>query len=79
MTTIRGQVCQHRLGFLKTAIMGHHGAMRNLLNSEGRVGALKNLSRCGQLKKIDIIAADQMALDYEKSVKEAEEQINNIS
>jgi len=31
------------------------------------------------IKKIDIIAADQMALDYEKSVKEAEEQINNIS
>ena len=24
------------------------------------------------IKKIDIIAADQMALDYEKSVKEAE-------
>jgi len=29
-------------------------------------------------KKIDIIAADQMALDYEKSIKEAEEQINKI-
>ena len=31
------------------------------------------------IKKIDIIAADQMALDYEKSIKEAEEQINKIS
>ena len=31
------------------------------------------------IKKINIIAADQMALDYEKSIKEAEEQINKIS
>ena len=31
------------------------------------------------IKKIDIIAADQMALDYEKSIKNAEEQINKIS
>jgi len=30
------------------------------------------------IKKIDIIAADQMALDYEKSIKKAEEQIENI-
>jgi FMN-dependent NADH-azoreductase len=29
-------------------------------------------------KKIDIIAADQMALDYEKSIKEAEEQIEKV-
>ena len=31
------------------------------------------------IKKIDIIAADQMALDYEKSIKDAEAQIENIS
>ena len=31
------------------------------------------------IKKVDIIAADQMALDYEKSIKEAEAQIENIS
>jgi FMN-dependent NADH-azoreductase len=31
------------------------------------------------IKKIKIIAADQMALDYEKSIKEAEDQINEIS
>ena len=31
------------------------------------------------IKKIDIIAADQMALDYEKSIKDAEEQINKLS
>ncbi len=31
------------------------------------------------IKKIDIIAADQMALDYKKSIKEAEDQINKIS
>jgi len=31
------------------------------------------------ITKIDIIAADQMALDYEKSIKEAEDQINSIS
>jgi FMN-dependent NADH-azoreductase len=31
------------------------------------------------IKKIKIIAADQMALDYEKSIKEAEDQISNIS
>ena len=31
------------------------------------------------IKKVDIIAADQMALDYEKSIKDAEVQIENIS
>tara|TARA_E500000331_G_scaffold65868_1_gene60533 strand:- start:449 stop:1030 length:582 start_codon:yes stop_codon:yes gene_type:complete len=31
------------------------------------------------IEKIDIICADQMALDYEKSIKDAEQQINNIS
>ena len=30
------------------------------------------------IKKIDIICADQMALDYEKSIRDAEEQIKNI-
>ena len=29
--------------------------------------------------KINIIAADQMAIDYEKSIKEAEKQIENIT
>ena len=31
------------------------------------------------INKIDIICADQMALDYEKSIKDAERQINNLS
>ena len=31
------------------------------------------------IEKIDIICADQMALDYEKSIKDAEQQIENIS
>ena len=31
------------------------------------------------IDKIDIICADQMALDYEKSIKDAEKQINNLS
>ena len=31
------------------------------------------------IEKIDIICADQMALDYEKSIKDAENQIKNIS
>ena len=31
------------------------------------------------IEKIDIIYADQMALDYERSIKEAEEQIKRIS
>ena len=31
------------------------------------------------IEKIDIIYADQMALDYEKSMKDAEQQIENIS
>ena len=31
------------------------------------------------IEKIDIICADQMALDYEKSIKDAEKQIDNIS
>ena len=30
------------------------------------------------IDKVDIISADQMALDYEKSIKEAEEQIENL-
>ena len=30
------------------------------------------------IKNIEIIAADQMALDYEKSIKDAEDQINKI-
>ena len=31
------------------------------------------------IEKIDIICADQMALDYDKSIKNAEKQIENIS
>jgi len=31
------------------------------------------------IEKIDIICADQMALDYEKSIKDAEDQINQIT
>ena len=31
------------------------------------------------IKDIEIISADQMALDYEQSIKDAEEQINKIS
>ncbi len=31
------------------------------------------------INKIDIICADQMALDYEKSINDAEKQIDNIS
>ena len=31
------------------------------------------------IEKVDIISADQMALDYEKSIKDAEMQIENIS
>ena len=30
------------------------------------------------IKKVDIISADQMALDYEKSIRDAETQISNI-
>ncbi|NDA22200.1 MAG: FMN-dependent NADH-azoreductase, partial [Proteobacteria bacterium] len=30
------------------------------------------------LKKIEIIAADQMALNYEKSIKNAEDKIENL-
>jgi FMN-dependent NADH-azoreductase len=31
------------------------------------------------IEKVEFIGADQMALDYEKSIKEAEEQINRIT
>ena len=31
------------------------------------------------IEKVDIISADQMALDYDKSIKDAEQQIENIS
>ena len=31
------------------------------------------------IEKIDVICADQMALDYEKSIKDAEKQIENLS
>ena len=30
------------------------------------------------IEKVEVISADQMALDYEKSIKEAEKQIENI-
>ena len=30
------------------------------------------------IKNIETISADQMSIDYEKSIKDAEEQINNI-
>jgi Acyl carrier protein phosphodiesterase len=31
------------------------------------------------IEKVDVVSADQMALDYEKSIKNAEKQIENIS
>ena len=31
------------------------------------------------IEKVEIVSADQMALDYEKSIKEAEAQIEKIS
>jgi FMN-dependent NADH-azoreductase len=31
------------------------------------------------IEKVDVVSADQMALDYEKSIKDAESQIENIS
>ena len=31
------------------------------------------------IEKVEFIGADQMALDYEKSIKEAEDQINKIT
>ena len=30
------------------------------------------------IEKVEIISADQMALNYEKSIKDAESQINNV-
>ena len=30
------------------------------------------------IEKVEVISADQMALDYEKSIKEAEKQIENL-
>ena len=39
---------------------------------------LKFILKFFGIKKIDIICADQMALDYEKSIRDAEEQIKNI-
>jgi len=30
------------------------------------------------IEKVDVVCADQMALDYEKSIKDAEEQIRNL-
>jgi FMN-dependent NADH-azoreductase len=40
---------------------------------------LKHMLNFFGIKKIDIISADQIAFDYEKSIKEAENQINKIS
>ena len=31
------------------------------------------------IEKVDVVSADQMALNYEKSIKDAEEQINNLA
>ena len=42
-------------------------------------GLVKIVMSCKhEVKKIDIIAADQLAINYEKSIKEAEKQIQNI-
>jgi FMN-dependent NADH-azoreductase len=30
------------------------------------------------IEKVDVVSADQMALDYEKSIKDAETQIENL-
>ena len=30
------------------------------------------------IEKVDVISADQMALDYDKSIKDAESQIENL-
>mgnify|MGYP000639504412 CR=1 FL=1 len=43
------------------------------------IGSLFRIADAFGIEKIDIICADQMALDYEKSIKEAEKQIENIS
>ena len=40
---------------------------------------LKHILNFFGIEKIDIICADQMALDYDKSIKEAESQIKNIT
>ena len=40
---------------------------------------LKFILKFFGIEKINIISADQMALDYEKSIREAEKQIENIS
>ena len=40
---------------------------------------LKFILKFFGINKIDIICADQMALDYEKSIRDAEKQIDNIS
>ena len=40
---------------------------------------LKHILNFFGIEKIDIICADQMALDYEKSIRDAEQQIDNIS
>ena len=39
---------------------------------------LKFILKFFGIEKIDIICADQMALDYDKSIRDAEEQIKNI-
>ena len=39
---------------------------------------LKFILKFFVIEKIDIICADQMALDYDKSIRDAEEQIKNI-
>ena len=31
------------------------------------------------IEKVEVVSADQMSLDYEKSIKEAEKQIENLS
>ena len=40
---------------------------------------LKFILKFFGIEKIDIICADQMALDYDKSIRDAEEQIKNIT
>ena len=46
---------------------------------DGRIGLIRKELDKNKFKDIQIISADQMALDYEQSIKDAEEQINKIS
>ena len=80
--TLRFRHDGRREGFLKNKrayLVITSGGTKLNSNEDFLTPWLKFILNFFGIEKIDIICADQMALDYEKSIKDAEKQIENLS